>query len=92
MVPPEHAWLFWDVDPAGLDTARDRDYVLERVMVRGDWAAMRWVLRAYPRAVVAEFLGRKGATLPPREEAFWSLISGRAVTQRPGGGRPPWAG
>ena len=43
MIPTELAWLFWDVDPAQIDLERHRDYILERVMMRGDWFAMRWL-------------------------------------------------
>jgi hypothetical protein len=84
--------LFWDVDPDRIDLEEHRDFVLERVMVRGDWVASRWLIRAYPASTMAEFLDRRGARLPPREEAFWSLVCRRVVAHRPGGGRPAWAG
>ena len=91
MIPAAHAWLFWDADPAALDLRRDRDYILERVMSRGDWAAMKWLVRSYPAEDRREFLDRRGARLAPRELAFWSLVSDRRVDPEPGGGRPRWA-
>lgn len=39
--------LFWDVDPDGVDLERHRAYVMERVMIRGNWEAMRWLLATY---------------------------------------------
>lgn len=85
-------WLFWDVDPETIDLERHRDYVLERIMSRGDLVAMRWLATQYSAEVLADFLDRKGARLAPRERAFWSLIAGIPCVSTPGGGRPRWAG
>lgn len=92
MLPPDIAVLFWDVDPAAVDLELHRDYVLERVMSRGGWAAMRWLQANYAAEVRADFLRRKGHRLPPRERAYWSLVSGAHLPVEPGGGRPTWAG
>ena len=91
-LPVEVALLFWDTDPAGVDLARHRDYVMERVMSRGGWVAMRWLRLAYPEEALADFLRRKGHRLAPRERAYWALIADIDVPVAPGGARPPWAG
>jgi hypothetical protein len=91
--PEDIERLFWDVDPRSVDLARHRDYVMERVMSRGGWTAMRWLRQAYSKAQMADFLLRKGARrLAPRELAYWSLIAGVDLPIPRGGGRPPWAG
>jgi hypothetical protein len=92
VIPAELRWLFWEVDPSAIDLTRDRDYVVERIMARGDLQAMRWLDRHVGREALADFLGRKGHRLAPRERAFWSLIAGVAHEAASGGGRPPWAG
>lgn len=92
MIPDELHWLFWDVEPDSIDLEKHRDYVLERVMTRGNWQAMRWLVRTFPGRQLSDFLARKGERLPPRERAFWSLIAGRTGVQECGGGRPTWAG
>jgi len=33
--------LFWDVDPVTVAPAQHRDYVMERIMTRDTWEAMR---------------------------------------------------
>ncbi len=91
-LPSEIALLFWDVEPETVDLRAHRDYVLERVMSRGGWAAMRWLRATYPADVRADFLRRKGHRLPARERAYWSLVSGAGLPAAPGGGRPTWAG
>jgi hypothetical protein len=91
VLPPDIVLLFWDVDPATVDLELHRDYVLERVMSRGGCAAMRWLRASFPADVLADFLRRKGHRLPPRERAYWSLVSGADLPAEPGGGRPTWA-
>lgn len=84
--------LFWDVDPDAVDLDRHADYVLERVMIRGTWDAMCWLRARYSRDAIADFLRRRGDRLPPRDRAYWALVSGASLPQEPGGGRPSWAG
>jgi uncharacterized protein DUF6922 len=91
-VPDEVLRLFWDVDPAAVDLERHRDYVLDRVMTRGGWVAMKWLRATYAREVLADFLRGKGAMLPPRELAYWALIAGVRVEVGRGRSRPGWAG
>lgn len=84
--------LLWEVDEDSVDLEAHREYVMERVMTRGSWDAMRWLRRTYSRAQLADFVRKKGRQLPPRDEAYWALVAGVELIQRPGGGRPAWAG
>ncbi len=84
--------LLWDVDPDTVDPQAHGDYLMERVMTRGSWEAMRWLRLTYSREQIADFVRRSGRKLPPRDEAYWALVAGVELTQRPGGGRPAWAG
>lgn len=90
-LPDEVARLFWDVDPEAVDLERHRDYVLERVMSRGGWSAMKWLRGVYSANSIGEFVRRKGTRLAPRDLAYWALIAGTDVAIPTGGGRPPWA-
>ncbi|MFZ9889168.1 MAG: DUF6922 domain-containing protein [Myxococcota bacterium] len=91
-LPPEIVRLFWDTDVATVDLAAHRDYVCERIMTRGGWAAMRWLKAQYTKEELREFLARRGHRIAPRERAYWSLVAGLPeVEQATGGGRPPWA-
>ncbi len=83
--------LFWEVDPSGVDVVKHRDYVLERVITRGGWNAMKWLRRVYNLETIGGFLLRKGSRLDPRDLAYWALITNTEVAVA-SGGRPPWAG
>lgn len=92
-LPPFVERLLWDVDPASVDLERDAPLVLERIMSRGSWEAMKWLRATYPQARLASFvLGEGARRLSPRDRAYWALVCGVEVEPGPGGGRPSWAG
>ena len=92
-IPPFVAILFWDVDPESVRLDSHQDYVFERVMARGGWAAMKWLRTTYAREALASFIQRKGQwRLAPRELAYWCVVTGLDIPSTPGGGRPKWAG
>ena len=84
--------LFWDVDPRAIRLPEHADYVIERVMSRGTWAAMCWLRSTFDAHTLADFLRRKGSRLAPRERAYWSLVLDVTLPEERGGGRPTWAG
>jgi len=90
--PDSVARLLWEVDSTAVNPVEHKDYVLERVMSRGGWEAMQWLRASYSREEIADFLQRKGQRLPPRELAYWALITGITPAIAMGGGRPAWAG
>lgn len=90
-VPERFRALFWDVPLENVRLPEHADYVIERVMSRGTWDAMGWLLRTFDRARLVDFLARKGGRLPPRERAYWHLMLDVVEPQQPGGGRPSWA-
>lgn len=90
-LPPSLHWLFREVDPTGLDVVAHQDYVIERLMSRGDWEAMRWLDATFPREVLADSLERKGQRLAPRELAYWSFFVEREHPPTRGGARPRWS-
>jgi hypothetical protein len=91
-IPEEFERLFWGVDPTAIDLDRHKDFVIERVMSRGSWRAMRWLRSVYATEVLASTLRTIQSRLAPRDVAYWSLVTRAGVAPTPGGARPPWAG
>ena len=60
VVPHEHRWLFWDVDPDTIEFDRDRRYVLARVLERGRLSDVRWVVGIYSLDGVRDFFRSGG--------------------------------
>lgn len=81
MVLPESVrQLLWEYDQStqGAGEGWDR-VVIERVMERGLWSDMRWLLASFGRARLREFLTLRGhRVLPPRELRFWGGVCGVA--------------
>jgi hypothetical protein len=63
-IPPEilagAPRLFWDVDPATLDPERHEEFIVGRVLVEGDWPAVRALRRAMGDARLATFVRQAG--------------------------------
>ncbi len=91
-IPERLHALFWDVDPTSITLPAHADYVIERVMSRGTWDAMRWLAGTFDDKTLRDFLARKGHRLAARERAYWQLVLGVEAEQARGGGRPSWAG
>jgi hypothetical protein len=69
--------FFWDVRLADLSLDQHRDFILARLLEWGDRAAVRWMLRQYPRKAVADFLlGRGAELLSKRAWHFWTTQLG----------------
>lgn len=77
-LPPAILDLMWEYDRAALIASEEvPDVVLERVMTRGSWDDMRWLLASEERTRLAAYLERRGSrVLPPRALRFWCLAAG----------------
>ena len=77
-IPETIRRLLWEYDLGALEDpgALDRA-IFERVMERGGWHAMRWLLQTYSRDRLRIFLEDRGhRVLPARELRFWSWACG----------------
>jgi hypothetical protein len=74
-VPESIAPLFYEYEPDSIDKAVHADVILHRIMERGDWQAMKWLLNTYTKEEISSFLERKGKNLlSPRELNYWALM------------------
>ena len=62
---PKRMWrLFWDTDPAELDLVRHADYIIARVLEKGDLEEWNWLRWTYGEARIASGLRQKGKVGP----------------------------
>ena len=67
--------LFWDCEFASLTLGRYRNFIIRRILDRGDWDAITWLREALGDAAIREwFLLKKGGGLDPPKLRFWGLI------------------
>jgi hypothetical protein len=67
--------LFWDCDFTSLSLSEHRNFVIRRILDRGDWDAITWLRQTLGDAVIRDwFLVKRGGGLDPRKLRFWELI------------------
>ncbi len=76
-VPETFAWVFWDVDPATLDTEKHAGYILPRILESGGLNEVRWAIAQYGQGGIHRFLKETGhPELSPRTVQFWKTVLG----------------
>lgn len=67
--------LFWDCDFSTLELGKHRNFIIRRILDRGDWQAITWLRRTVGDGVIRDWLlERHGGGLDPRKLRFWGLI------------------
>lgn len=64
---------FWDVDFDKLDPQKYPDFVLKRVIDRGNTSALRWALSRYPLESIKNLI-LKSRDLSRKTANFWTRI------------------
>ena len=78
-IPANVRELLWEYRIEGDFDPSWENIVLERVMQRGGWSEMRWLLRTFERGRLMGFLSDRGCRLlAPRELRFWAFACGVA--------------
>jgi hypothetical protein len=82
-LPESVCRLLWDYNlAAGSDGPAWERVVIERIMTRGRWSDMRWLLASFDRERLRRFLIDRGRrVLPPRELRFWGTVCGVAPAE-----------
>jgi hypothetical protein len=76
-IPQTIRELLWEYEIEDRIEAPWENTVLERVMQRGGWSEMQWLLRTFDRRRLREFLTDRGhRALAPRELRYWSFVCG----------------
>jgi hypothetical protein len=75
-IPATIQALLWEYSPEEIPSGEKwQSAIIERVMQRGCWEDMLWLLRSFDRERLRRFLERRGKrALAPRELRFWARI------------------
>lgn len=73
---------FWEVQFETIDLTKNPEYVLNRVIDRGDTKAIRWVLSIFDQNDIAELI-KTSRDLSAKTANFWADILGIDKTQVP---------
>ncbi len=67
--------LLWDVDPASLDLAQHKTFIIARILQFGTPADIRWLLQTYAEGDIIATV-QTSRTLDRRTANFWSVHYG----------------
>jgi hypothetical protein len=74
-IPEKLRPLFWDCAFDDLSWPADRDFIIGRVLVNGDWDAVQWLRKTAGDSELEEWLRhRHGGSLSPERLRFWELV------------------
>lgn len=86
-LPQSSAWLFPEYDFARMNADRYENVVIERILDRGSWAEIRWLLEYYGKRDIAKWVRAHGyRRLDLRAFNYWRNMLGIKRYKV-----PPWA-
>ena len=67
---------FWDYDFGIIDCDKNDNVIMHRIMERGDFESMCWLMKKYSSKQLSNFIRSKGyKLLPLRELNYWAIMS-----------------
>lgn len=65
--------LFWDVDPSKIDTDKNAEYIIERILDFGHDNEVRWMWRFYDKELLKKVVNNS-RSLRKDTRNLWKLI------------------
>lgn len=65
--------LFWDTNPKNIDTKKNAQYIIERVLDLGNDKEVRWLYYFYNKALLKKVVA-KSRSLMPETKNLWKLL------------------
>ena len=65
--------MFWDTNPKKIDTKKNAQYIIERVLDFGNDKEVRWLWNFYDKSLLQKVV-KKSRCLRPRTKQLWQLI------------------
>ena len=74
-LPPNLEAFFWDYAPGAVSWDAHREFIIERVLARGDWDAIRWLRTELgDEALRAVIMRTHGRSLTRPQIRLWQLL------------------
>ncbi|MEK7586900.1 MAG: hypothetical protein AAB453_03475 [Patescibacteria group bacterium] len=65
--------LFWDTKPSNIDTKKNAQYIIERVLDLGNDKEVKWLYHYYDKPLLKKVVA-KSRSLMPETKNLWTLI------------------
>lgn len=63
--------FFWDTDFSNLSEKDNQQFIITRLLEKGDDRAISWLVKQYPPTIIKKALTSK--TISPKTKSFWLL-------------------
>lgn len=65
--------MFWDTNPDKIDTKKNAQYIIERVLDLGNDKEVKWLYHFYDKPLLKNVIF-KSRSLRPRTKNLWTLL------------------
>ncbi|PIP28424.1 MAG: hypothetical protein COX29_01275 [Candidatus Moranbacteria bacterium CG23_combo_of_CG06-09_8_20_14_all_35_22] len=65
--------LFWDTNPKNIDTEKNAQYIIERVLDFGNDREVRWLYNFYDKSLLKKVVA-KSRSLMPETKNLWIML------------------
>lgn len=65
--------LFWDVSLDDIDPEKNKEFIIERVLNKGDLEDFRWITEKYNKSDISNVIKNKGYRLDRKSMNFWCM-------------------
>ena len=65
--------MFWDTNPEKIDTEKNAEYIIERVLDFGNDEEVRWVKKHYDKSLINKVI-QNPRRLASHTKALWKLL------------------
>ncbi len=65
--------LFWDVNPKNIDTKKNAQYIIERILDFGNDKEVKWMWNFYDKKLLKKVVA-KSRCLMPETKTLWLLM------------------
>jgi len=69
--------LFWDINPKNIDTKKNAQYIIERILDFGRDREVRWLYNFYNKALLKKVVARSRSLRPETKNLWKSLLKNK---------------
>ena len=70
-IPSSFHQFFWDTDPKTIDLKKHQNYIIARLLDKGNWQAVKWIKSKYSNKNIKQVILQNKGLMPPTVY-FWA--------------------
>lgn len=66
--------LFWDTNPGNIDTRKNAQYIVERVLDFGNDNEVKWLYHFYSKSLLKKIVAQSRSLMPETKNLWMSIL------------------